>query len=326
MVTVQQCRKYSSKYDATPPATHLYLLTGESGTGKELVARAIHEHSCRSAEAFIALNCAAVPATLIASELFGYEKGAFTGASARKRGLIEHAHRGTLLLDEIGDMPFDLQGHLLRFLQEGEIVRVGGHEPIKVDVRVIAATNVRLREAISAGKLREDLYYRLNILNLHLPPLRDRGGDIELLATFFLRQITQHLTRDISGFTAEAIDAMQTYPWPGNVRELIAVIRRAVVLSNGPRIDATDLRLPSPLDSVTAPSQPTRPPPGTNAERELLLQALRRFRFNITRTANELKVSRVTLYRMMQRNRLSLRQECVVHDMEPLDAGRHAHP
>lgn len=297
------------------------LITGESGTGKELVARATHEHSRRSAEAFIAINCAAVPATLIGSELFGYEKGAFTGATARKRGLIEHAHRGTLFLDEIGDMPLDLQGHLLRFLQEGEIVRVGGHEPIKVDVRVIAATNIRLREAIAAGKLREDLYYRLNVLGLHLPPLRDRTGDTEVLARFFLHQVARDLARDISGFTAEAIAAMQSYSWPGNVRELIATIRRAVVLSNGPLIDAADLRLDTLPMLAIPPAQPARPSPGSGAERDLLLRTLQQFHFNITRTAQQLKVSRVTLYRMMQRNHLALRQECIVQDGDSPDPG-----
>src|SRR6516165_709205 len=207
------------------------LITGESGTGKELVARAIHDHSRRAGGPFVALNCAAVPATLIASELFGYEKGAFTGATARRHGHIEHAHQGTLFLDEIGDMPIDLQGLLLRFLQEGEILRVGGRQPIKVDVRIVAATNVRLREAIAAGKLREDLYYRLNVLTIHLPPLRERSGDIEILATYFLREIGRELGRELSGFTPAAMAAMLSYPWPGNVRELIATMRRAVVLA-----------------------------------------------------------------------------------------------
>jgi len=179
------------------------LITGESGTGKELVARAIHHHSGRAAGPFVALNCAAVPATLIASELFGYEKGAFTGATARKHGHVEHAQGGTLFLDEIGDMPFDLQGLLLRFLQEGEILRVGGRQPIKIDARVVAATNVRLREAISAGKLREDLYYRLNVLTIRLPPLRERDGDIKLLATCFLREIACEQRRQVHGFSQQ---------------------------------------------------------------------------------------------------------------------------
>jgi transcriptional regulator with PAS, ATPase and Fis domain len=190
------------------------LITGESGTGKELVARAIHDRSSRADGPFVALNCAAVPPTLIASELFGYEKGAFTGATARKHGHIEHAHRGTLFLDEIGDMPIDLQGLLLRFLQEGEILRVGGRQPIKVDVRVVAATNVRLREAIAAGKLREDLYYRLNVLTIELPPLRERDGDVEVLAAYFLREIARELQRDLPGFTPQAMAALLSYPGP----------------------------------------------------------------------------------------------------------------
>ena len=183
------------------------------------------------------------PPTLIASELFGYEKGAFTGATARKHGHIEHARRGTLFLDEIGDMPIDLQGLLLRFLQEGEILPVGVRQPIKVDVRVVAATNVRLREAIAAGKLREDLYYRLNVLTIHLPPLRERDGDIEILATYFLREIARELHREVRGFTPAALQAMVDHQWPGNVRELIATMRRAVVLANEPLIDVRDLRL-----------------------------------------------------------------------------------
>src|SRR5207248_11381635 len=197
--------------------------------------------SGRAAAPFVALNCAAVPPTLIASELFGYEKGAFTGATSRKHGHVEHAHRGTLFLDEIGDMPIDLQGLLLRFLQEGEIVRVGGRRPIKIDVRVVAATNVRLREAIAAGKLREDLYYRLNVLTIELPPLRERDGDIEVLATYFLRQIARELQSKVRGFTPAAMVALLSYPWPGNVRELIATLRRAVVLADGPLIDVADL-------------------------------------------------------------------------------------
>jgi DNA-binding NtrC family response regulator len=228
------------------------LITGESGTGKELVARAIHDHSRRAGGPFVALNCAAVPATLIASELFGYEKGAFTGATARKHGHVEHAHRGTLFLDEIGDMPIDLQGLLLRFLQEGEILRVGGRQTIKVDVRIVAATNVRLREAIAAGKLREDLYYRLNVLTIHLPPLRERAGDIEILATYFLRAIGSELRREMHGFTPAAMQAMLAYQWPGNVRELIATMRRAVVLADGPRIEVSDLRL-EPVQTATLP-------------------------------------------------------------------------
>ncbi len=302
------------------------LVTGESGTGKELVARAIHERSARARGPYVALNCAAVPATLIASELFGYEKGAFTGATARKQGHIEHAHRGTLFLDEIGDMPIDLQGLLLRFLQEGEILRVGGRQPIKVDVRVVAATNVRLREAIAAGRLREDLYYRLNVLSLQLPALRERDGDVEVLATYFLRQIAQELGREFSGFAPAALAAIVAYPWPGNVRELIATLRRAAVLANGPLIELRDLRLeaqpapsarPSAAPRAVRPRGAVRPKPGSEGERDAILQALQDGRFNITRAAQLLGVARATLYRMLQRNGIELAQHYLVQPTEP---------
>jgi transcriptional regulator with PAS, ATPase and Fis domain len=292
-----------------------------------LVARAIHERSRRAGGPYVALNCAAVPATLIASELFGYEKGSFTGATARKHGHIEHAHGGTLFLDEIGDMPIDLQGLLLRFLQEGEILRVGGRQPIKVDVRIVAATNVRMREAIAAGKLREDLYYRLNVLSLHLPPLRERDGDVEVLATYFLRHIGQELGRELRGFAPAAMAAILSYPWPGNVRELIATIRRAAVLANGPLVDLPDLRLDPPVAPLP-PSAPRaalrqsrphlpRPKPGSNGEREAILQALQQSGFNMTRTAQLLGVARATLYRMLERNRIELTQHCLVQPQAP---------
>jgi len=302
------------------------LITGESGTGKELVARAIHHHSGRSAGPFIALNCAAVPATLIASELFGYEKGAFTGATARKHGHVEHAQGGTLFLDEIGDMPFDLQGLLLRFLQEGEILRVGGRRPIKIDARVVAATNVRLREAITAGKLREDLYYRLNVLTIRLPPLRERDGDIEILATCFLREIASEQGRQVHGFSPAAMDLLLNYGWPGNVRELIATIRRAVVLADRPLIGVADLRLEPEQTGRTEPprSAPVRRRPnGTNlepashTERGAVVSALEANRFNMTRTARALGVSRATLYRMLHRNQIELDQQFLVRDSLP---------
>jgi transcriptional regulator with PAS, ATPase and Fis domain len=283
------------------------LITGESGTGKELVARAIHQNSKRHAGRFVAVNCAAIPDNLVASELFGYEKGAFTGAFARTKGQVEHADGGTLFLDEIGDMPINVQGHLLRFLQEGQIVRVGGREPINVDVRIVAATNVRLRQAIAEGRFREDLYYRLNILALALPPLRERHGDIETLARHFLRQAVAQFDRAPLDFTADAIVALNHYHWPGNIRELMSVIRRTVVISNGPLITASELigvgerdhTLPGPLLS-------TRPQPGSDDERHALVDALARTRENITETAKGLGVSRVTLYRMLHRHSISL--------------------
>ncbi len=281
------------------------LITGESGTGKELVARAIHDRSLRRDGPFLAVNCAALPATLVASELFGYEKGAFTGALARTKGQIEHANGGTLFLDEIGDMPVDLQGHLLRFLQDGQIVRVGGREPLRVDVRIVAATNVRLREAIAEGRVREDLFYRLNVLALHLPPLRERREDIPLLASYALQQATRQFGRDVSGFAPEAMDVLRQHDWPGNVRELMAVVRRAVVMGDSPIVKPVD------LSGLSEPSQATtaglpRPLPGSDQERAALIEALAGTQENITLTAQELGVSRVTLYRMLRRHSISL--------------------
>ena len=289
------------------------LITGESGTGKELAARAIHQRSSRVAGPFVAVNCAAIPASLIASELFGYEKGAFTGAVARAKGQVEHANGGTLFLDEIGDMPMELQGYLLRFLQEGQIVRVGGHQAIDVDVRVVAATNVRLRQAIAENRFREDLYYRLNVLALELPPLRDRPDDIEELASHFLREAAEQFGRMVAGFDPEALDVLRHYHWPGNVRELMSTIRRAVVIGRTPVIARSDLigleKASGDQHAVTAPIASTaqagpnpRPLPGSSEERATLMNALVATRENIALTARELGVSRVTLYRMLRRH------------------------
>ena len=281
------------------------LVTGESGTGKELAARAIHDRSLRREGPFVAVNCAAFPSSLIASELFGYEKGAFTGAAARTKGQIEHANGGTLFLDEIGDMPVDLQGHLLRFLQEGQIVRVGGREVISVDVRIVAATNVRLRQAIGEGRFREDLYYRLNILSLVMPPLRERPDDIPPLAHHALRQAAEHFRREVTGFAPEAMAALCRHDWPGNVRELMATVRRAVVIGDSSVVTLDD------LTGLGEPSQRTvattvRPLPGSDAERTALVEALAGTQENITLTAQELGVSRVTLYRMLRRHSINL--------------------
>jgi len=298
------------------------LITGESGTGKEMVARAIHENSRRNTGPFVAVNCAAIPSGLVASELFGYEKGAFTGAAARTKGQVEHAHGGTLFLDEIGDMPVDLQGHLLRFLQEGQIVRVGGRETINVDVRVVSATNVRLHQAMGDGRFREDLYYRLNVLTLRLPPLRERPEDVEVLARHFLRQAAAHFGREVVDFAPDAMEILRQYHWPGNVRELMSTIRRTVVIGNSSLVSAADLVgldadrpefLASPPVSIhsirstgTLPSQRARPRPGSDTERSLLLSALANTEENITLTAQELGVSRVTLYRMLNRHAIVL--------------------
>jgi DNA-binding NtrC family response regulator len=289
------------------------LITGESGTGKELAARAIHQRSSRSGGPFVAVNCAAIPASLIASELFGHEKGAFTGALARTRGQVEHANGGTLFLDEIGDMPVGLQGYLLRFLQEGKIVRVGGRETIDVNARIVAATNVRLRPAISDGRFREDLYYRLNVLALEIPPLRERPDDIAILADHFLRQAVAQYGREVGGFEAGAMEVLRHYHWPGNVRELMSTVRRAVVISRASLIapcDLIGLEAGTPPrgfggnQAVEAPpaAPAPRPIPGSPEERATLLKTLAETRENIALTARELGVSRVTLYRMLRRH------------------------
>jgi formate hydrogenlyase transcriptional activator len=212
------------------------LITGETGTGKELVARAIHERSPRRARLLVKVNCAAISSGLVESELFGHEKGAFTGALARRKGRFELAHGGTLFLDEVGELPLDLQAKLLRVLQERELERVGGSETVRVDVRVLAATNRNLVEMIAQGKFREDLYYRLNVFPLALPPVRERAGDIPILAHAFLRRFARQAGRRLAGFTPEAMQRLEGYRWPGNVRELQNVIERAVILAVGPTV------------------------------------------------------------------------------------------
>jgi transcriptional regulator with PAS, ATPase and Fis domain len=285
------------------------LITGESGTGKELAAQAIHDGSARGSGPFVAVNCAAIPANLVASELFGYEKGAFTGAASRTKGRIEHAHGGTLFLDEIGDMPVDLQGHLLRFLQDGQIVRVGGRDPVSVNVRIVAATNVRLRQAIADARFREDLYYRINVLTLHLPPLRDRPGDIDALARHFLRVAARDFSRAVHDFDPSALERLRRHSWPGNVRELMSTIRRAVVIGDAPFIAERDLIGLDPAVPGTAIPVQTFASPGSPQERAALMAALQQAEENVTKAARSLGVSRVTLYRMLRRHGLSLARE-----------------
>jgi transcriptional regulator with PAS, ATPase and Fis domain len=283
------------------------LITGESGTGKELLARAIHDGSRRAHGPFVAVNCAAIPAGLVASELFGYEKGAFTGAASRTIGQIEYANGGTLFLDEIGDMPIDLQGHLLRFLQEGQIRRVGGRETIGLDVRIVSATNVRLGQAIAEGRFREDLFYRLNVLTLLVPPLRERPEDIVPLAYHFLRLAQRDFNREVRGFTADAMVALRRYRWPGNVRELMSVVRRAVVIGDGPLVEAATLigldESPASLSKTLVAAKP-----GSPEERAVLLATLEQTGENVTSTADALSVSRVTLYRMLRRHGIVLKR------------------
>ncbi|MBS0638519.1 MAG: sigma-54-dependent Fis family transcriptional regulator [Proteobacteria bacterium] len=284
------------------------LITGESGTGKELIAHAIHQHSRRCRGPFVVVNCAAIPPGLVTSELFGFEKGAFTGAVARGIGQIEHAHGGTLFLDEIGDMPVDLQAHLLRFLQDGQIRRVGGRETLGVNVRIVSATNVRLRAAIAAGRFREDLFYRLNVLTVPVPPLRDRPDDIVPLARHFQAVAAADFGRPHDGFTLGAERLLVRHGWPGNVRELMAVVRRAVVVSDNARLDVPDLAGLDDAVGARDDAAPAAPKPGSEEERAALVTALERSGENITSTAQALRVSRVTLYRMLRRHRIELKR------------------
>jgi two-component system NtrC family response regulator len=275
------------------------LIVGESGTGKELAARAIHRESARKDGPFVVINCGAIPATLLESELFGHEKGAFTGAHIQRKGRIELAQGGTLFLDEIGEISLELQVKLLRFLQERYIERLGGRVPITIDARVVAATNIDLNQALKEGRFREDLYYRLNVITLALPPLRDRGEDIMLLAKVLLDRFAAQVGKPIKGFTEDVQRAIGSYRWPGNVREMENRIKRAVIIADGARITSTHLELVSP-DSKDARTGGLREARVT-LERELIQRSLSQHKGNVTRTATELGISRPTLYELMQK-------------------------
>ena len=278
------------------------LINGESGTGKELVAQAIHGASTRAEAPFVVVNCGAIPASLIQSELFGHEKGAFTGADRQRRGLIESANHGTLFLDEIGDLPLDMQTNLLRFLQEGTIDRVGGTRSIQVDVRVIAATHVDLEAAVASGAFRKDLYYRLNVLPLSVPPLRERGDDVALLAHHYFDKFSAERGRRLRGFSRRAMQAMAAHGWPGNVRELVNRIRRAMVLAEGRLIDPVDLGLEqTPEKLIRMPLDEAR----LNAERDAIAECLQSAGKNVSHAAKQLRISRMTLYRLMAKHRIS---------------------
>ncbi len=274
------------------------LITGESGTGKEQAARAIHEYSARAVSPFVAMNCAALPANLIQSELFGHEKGAFTGASERRIGHLESANGGTLFLDEIGDLAPELQANLLRFLEEKKIRRLGSTKPIPVNVRVIAATNTHLEQAVRDGRFREDLYYRLNVLHLRAPALRERKSDVELLAKHFFTKFAAETRTSAKGLSRDALEVINRYDWPGNVRELMNRVRRAVLLSEGPYVTPDDLELERrSLGRGFVTLDEAR----MAADRETIQSTLLRTRFNIARAAQELGVSRMTLYRLMEK-------------------------
>jgi DNA-binding NtrC family response regulator len=272
------------------------MINGESGTGKELTAQAIHRLSHRAGGPFVAVNCGALPKDLIQTELFGHEKGSFTGADRRRLGRIEAAQRGTLFLDEIGDLPFDLQVNLLRFLQERTIDRIGSSSQIPVDVRVIAATNVDLERAVKEGRFRADLYYRLNVLHLEMPPVRARGDDVALLAKHFLTQFAGAMKPSLRGFSPQAIEAIESYPWPGNVREMVNRIQRAVVMCEGRLVRPRDLGLD--YDSPNLALM-TLAEARAKAEKEAIETTLAAVRNNVSKAAKRLDISRVTLYRLM---------------------------
>jgi DNA-binding NtrC family response regulator len=271
------------------------FISGESGTGKELTALAIHERSPRRKAPFVAINCGAIPHHLLQSELFGYERGAFTGANQRKIGRVEAADGGTLLLDEIGDLPLESQASLLRFLQEGKIERLGGRESISVDVRIISATHVDLEGAMRDGRFRTDLFHRLCVLRIDEPPLRARGKDIEILAHHILHRFKTDSARKIRGFTPSAIEAMHNYTWPGNGRELINRVRRAIVMAENKLISADDLDLAHFSEQQTMTLAQAR----EAAEKRAIEVALLRHRHRLNEAATDLGISRVTLYRLM---------------------------
>ena len=287
------------------------MLLGESGTGKEVLAQGLHQASKRSGK-FVAINCAAIPEALLESELFGYEKGAFTGAAKTTVGKIETAHGGTLMLDEIGDLPHPLQAKLLRFLQERKIERIGGRQEIAVDVRVVCATHQDLQELIRQQRFREDLYYRLAEIVVDIPPLRQRQGDALLLAQAFLRRFAQEQRRTLS-FADETMTAIERHDWPGNVRQLLNAIKRASIMADGSRVLAQDVGLAA--QSAGDPAAADAPAAGEldlrkareSAERQVILSALARTSGNMARTADLLGVSRPTLYDLM--NRLGIRQQ-----------------
>jgi len=305
-----QMRKvFESIHDVADSAVTVFI-HGQSGTGKELVAKAIHKNSPRQTKPFIAVNCAAIPEHLLESELFGYEKGAFTGAVGRKAGKFEVANRGTLFLDEIGDMSLITQSKILRVLEDRTFERVGGAKSLSVDVRIISATNRVLEEDVKAGRFREDLYYRLHIYPIHLPPLRERTGDINLLTTYFIQTLSQKNNRSIIGIQPDAVTMLNNYIWPGNVRELENVIERAIILSKGQELMVSDFpqlkeksrklqdtRIDMKPQSITSSDIK----PLNEIEKNYIEQALSATGGNISLTAKQLKISRATLYRKIEK-------------------------
>jgi two-component system NtrC family response regulator len=290
--------KRVAKTDAT------VLVQGESGTGKELLARAIHSNSPRHARAFVAINCGAIPETLLESELFGHEKGAYTGAHVARKGKVELADGGTLFLDEIAEMSPILQVKLLRFLQERQIERIGGREPIKVAARVIAATNKDLKSELQAGRFREDLYYRLSVVNVKLPALRERGEDVVLIGNALLQRSCREHRRKLR-FSSAALEAIVRYAWPGNVRELENAVQRAVIMAGAHFVEPQDLGIEVPSESL--PVAPLRDVRG-KADRDALISVLVKTKGNISQAAKQLGVSRPTFHGLLTRYQVVARE------------------
>lgn len=283
------------------PSNVTCTLTGESGTGKEVLTKALHKLSPRNKKRLVAINCAAVPENLMEAELFGYEKGAFTGAAKRTQGKVEMAHEGTLFLDEIGDMPLVLQAKLLRFLQERVIERLGGREEIPIDVRVICATNKNLLEMTKDGSFREDLYYRICEMEIHIPPLRERHGDKLLLARHFLKMYNKQNGTNISGFSPEAVDTIDSYPWPGNIREMENRIKRALVMCDDKLITNDDMGMHNNENTFLNLRQVRY-----QAEKTAIIRALGMTESNISATAKLLGVTRPTLYDLMKKYNINV--------------------
>jgi len=293
---IASCKKMQElcrKVEKISPTNATTLLLGESGTGKEVLAKAIHRLSDRSSKPFVAVNCAAIPESLLESELFGYEKGAFTGASQQTKGKIEYANNGTFFLDEIGDLPISLQSKLLRFLQERTIERVGGRQEIPVNIRIICATHQNLQTLIEEGKFRLDLYYRISEITINIPPLREREGDAITIATAFLKRYCELHNKKIKSFSKEAAKAIETYAWPGNIRELENKIKRAVIMSDDTHISFDDLELEK-NDDISMPFNLKEV--REDAETLAIKRALTHSNNNISHTAKLLGVTRPTLY------------------------------
>jgi two-component system NtrC family response regulator len=282
------------------------LIVGETGTGKELLARGLHDLSQRACKPFAAINCAAIPENLLESELFGFEKGSFTGATQSKKGKIESANGGTLFLDEIGDMPMSLQAKLLRFLQERVVDRVGSTQPIPVDVRVVCATHRNVKSLIESGSFREDLYYRISEITLDIPSLRERTGDALVIAQSLLKSLGKQMDRANLAFTEDAINAINHYEWPGNVREMINKVKRATIMADGKRITAEDLDLA--CDHPPQDNQLNLRQVRENAERQAIIQALRSCQFNMAQASRLLGVTRPTLYNLTDKYRIETSQ------------------